>query len=128
MSKILTASSLALFCTSSCLVHANEKMEEVIVTSSRIEMPLRQIGTAVSVVTDLEIKQQGLNGLADILRSTPSVAVSRNGGAGSTTTLRIRGEEGFRTLVLIDGMDISDAAGTQAGPNFENLLSPSAGG
>ena len=72
MSKILTASSLALFCTSSCLVHANEKMEEVIVTSSRIEMPLRQIGTAVSVVTDLEIKQQGLNGLADILRSTPS--------------------------------------------------------
>ncbi|MCZ6830460.1 MAG: TonB-dependent receptor [Gammaproteobacteria bacterium] len=123
MNKLLNASTLAICCASPCLIQANDKMEEVIVTSSRIEMPLRQIGTAVSVVTDQEIKQQGLISLADILRTTPSVAVSRNGGPGSTTGLRIRGEEGFRTLVLIDGMDISDAAGTQVGPNFENLLS-----
>ena len=35
---------------------ANDRLEEVIVTSSRIEMPLRQVGTSVSVMTAEDIQ------------------------------------------------------------------------
>jgi vitamin B12 transporter len=102
---------------------AGNKLEEVIVTSSRIAMPLRQVGTSVSVITQQEIVQRGFNSLYDVLRSQPSVAVSNPGGAGNATSLRIRGEEGYRTLILLDGIDISDASAPQVGPRVEHLLS-----
>jgi vitamin B12 transporter len=36
--------------------------------------------------------------------------------------VRIRGEEGYRTVVLLDGIRIDDPAGTQIATNFANLL------
>ncbi len=123
MEKLATTVVLASACTLSPFLSANEKMEETIVTSSRVEMPLRQVATAVSIVTNDDIKNLGLIDLAGVLRTQPSIAISNTGGVGATTTLKIRGEEGFRTLVLIDGIDISDTSGTQTGPNLENLLS-----
>src|SRR6185369_13458960 len=61
--------------------------------------------------------------VADILRSLPSINISSNGGVGKTTSLRIRGEESYRTLVLIDGMNISDTTAPQVSPRFEDLMS-----
>ncbi|QFU75642.1 TonB-dependent receptor [Halioglobus maricola] len=102
---------------------ANSKLEEIIVVSSRVEMPLRQIGTSVSVITETDIQARGFNSLYDVLRTQPAIAVSNSGGAGSATSVRVRGEEGFRTKLYIDGIDVSDTSGTQIGPKFENLLS-----
>jgi vitamin B12 transporter len=101
----------------------NPYLEEVIVTSSRIEMPLRQVGTSVSVVTREKIQQRGFNSLHDILRSQPSIGVTNAGGAGKATSLRIRGEESYRTLVLLDDIDISDTSTPQVTPRMEYLLS-----
>lgn len=104
-------------------VYGNDKLEEVIVTSSRIEMPLRQVGTSVSVLTGDEITALGFNSMIDALRTMPSVGVSNNGGPGKVSTLRIRGEEGYRTLVLMDGIDISDTSGPQFSPRMDQMLS-----
>lgn len=98
-------------------------LEEVVITSSRIPMPLRDVGTAISVINAEEIRQRGFNSLADILRTQPSVGASNTGGAGGATALRIRGEEGFRTKVLVDGIDITDTSGTQFSPRMEQFLS-----
>jgi vitamin B12 transporter len=106
----------------STVVFANSALEEVIVSSSRIEMPVRQIGTSVSVINSEEIELRGYNSLTDILRTQPSVSVSNSGGVGKTTSLRIRGEESYRTLMMIDGVDVSDPTGTQVGPRLENFL------
>ncbi|TQV83991.1 TonB-dependent receptor [Exilibacterium tricleocarpae] len=99
------------------------KLEEIVVISSRIAMPLRQVGTSVSVLDAAAIDARGFNSLADVLRTLPAVAVSSNGGIGKPTSLRVRGEEGFRTLVLIDGMDISDPTAPRVGPQAQHLLS-----
>ena len=93
MNKVSRFSALAIACAAVNPVFANDKLEEIIVISSRVEMPLRQIGTSVSVVTQQDIQQRGFSSLFDI-------AASNTGGAGKATSLRIRGEEGFRTLVL----------------------------
>lgn len=97
--------------------------EEIIVTSSLIPIPLRQIGTSVSVITETEIDAHGNLSLVDILRQMPAIATSNNGGAGKATSLRIRGEEGFRTLTIFDGMRLSDPASTQVGTQLEHLMS-----
>ncbi len=98
-------------------------IEEVIVTSSRVPIPLRQIGTSVSVMDELEIEARGNQSLTDLLRQMPSVSSNSNGGIGKTTTVRIRGEEGFRTLTYLDGMRLQDPSAPQITTDFSQLLS-----
>lgn len=102
---------------------SNSVLEEIIVTSSRIETPLRQIGTSVSVLNAEEIAANGSTSLIDVLRTLPSISVTNTGGAGQVSNLRIRGEEGYRTLTLIDGIKISDPSVTQVQPQLEHLMS-----
>jgi vitamin B12 transporter len=98
-------------------------LDEVIVTSSRIPTPLRHVGTSVSVLTEEEIKSHGNLALVDVLRQMPGIGSTGGGGAGQPTSLRIRGEEGFRTLTLFDGMRLLDPSLPQIGPQIEQLLS-----
>jgi vitamin B12 transporter len=102
---------------------SRDKLEEIVVTSSRVPMPLREIGTSVSVITQEEISQLGFNSLFDVLRTQPGVAVSNGGGPGAVSSLRIRGEESYRTLMLLDGIDISDTSSPRVEPRVEQLLS-----
>lgn len=101
--------------------------EEIVVTSSRVPIPLRQIGTSVSVMDEFEIEAHGNLSLTDVLRQMPAVGSSSNGGIGKTTAVRIRGEEGFRTLTYIDGMRLQDPSATQIGTNFSQLLTDGIG-
>jgi len=96
-------------------------LEEIIVTASRIPQPLRRIGSSVTVLTDTEISAHGNLALSDILRQQTAIASSRNGGAGQPTGLRIRGEEAYRTLMLLDGLRLGDPSGPQIGPLPEHI-------
>lgn len=95
---------------------------EHVVVSSRVAEPLRELATSVTLITQEEIELRGVVNLADLLRVQPGIAVSNSGGAGAVTSARIRGEEAFRTLVRIDGVDISDPSGTQVQPQLAHLL------
>ncbi len=117
---------LALLGAGICLsTHAQERLDEIVVVASRSEMPLRQVGASVSLIGSEEIELRGYPLLADLLRTQPGIAVSNAGGPGKQTALRIRGEEAFRTLVLIDGVNMSDPGGSQVQPQTENFLSGS---
>lgn len=105
----------------------DETVEEIVVTSSRIPRPLSQIGTSVSVIDAEDIEAHGNLSLVDVLRQMPSISTSNSGGAGKATSLRIRGEEGFRTLTLFDGIRLTDPSSTQVGPQLEHLLSSGVG-
>ena len=100
-----------------------ETLEELIVVANRIPQPIRQIGTSVSVLTEDMLQAHGNFSLANILRQSPAITVTTNGGMGATSALRIRGEEGFRTLTLIDGLKISDPSAPQVFTPFEHILS-----
>jgi len=120
------ASAVALLTTLPAWADTNtdtHPLEEIVISSSRIAMPLREVGTSISVIDAAEIRARGFNSLQDILRSQPSVAVSNNGGPGKVSSLRIRGEEAYRTRIMVDGIDISDTSAPQVGPRVEQLLS-----
>jgi len=104
---------------------AQSRPEEIIVTSSQLPTPRRQLGTAVDVLDGPSIELKGDDSLTDILRTQTGIAVSNNGGSGKSTTLRIRGEEGYRTLLIVDGLRMVDVAATQVTPDFSTLLTTS---
>lgn len=87
------------------------RMPELVVTASRIAVPSREVGSAVTVVTSEDIERRQVRFVADVLRDVPGVAVSRSGPVGAFTQVRIRGAEGNHTLVLIDGVEVNDPSG-----------------
>ncbi|WP_231757377.1 TonB-dependent receptor plug domain-containing protein [Microbulbifer elongatus] len=123
---VASAASVPAFATTTDTASVTERaipdLETIIVVSSRQSEPLRQVATSVSVLEEADIKARGFMSLADVLRSVPSVSVSNSGGMGKVTTMRVRGEDGFRTLVRIDGVDISDPTSTQGGAHIQHIL------
>ena len=122
MYKLSTATLFTLTSVAAIGAHADNKLEEMVVTSSRLEMPLREVAASISIVTKEDIELRGFSTVANTLRYEPAVSVATNGGIGSATEVRIRGERGFRTKVYLDGIDLTDTSSPQAGPNFGNLL------
>ena len=102
-----------------------ERPEEIVVTSSIIQTPVRRLGTPVSVIELDEIELRGYHDLADVLRTQAGIGVTNSGGPGKNTVLRIRGEEHYRTLLMIDGVKTLDPSATQVAPSFDGLLATS---
>ena len=73
-------------------------------------IPLDRVGSAVSVVTGKDLERHQVQNVQDALRSLPGVSVSRQGGPGNLTVVRIRGAESRHTLVTIDGVEVNDSA------------------
>lgn len=102
---------------------AETKIEEVKVISSRSDFTLRQMGTSVTVLDQVDIEALGYNDVPSLLRTVTGIGVSNSGGAGKQTSIRVRGEEGYRTQVRIDGMKLTDTSATQAQPQVQHLMS-----
>ncbi len=86
-----------------------------------IAAPIARAGSAVSVITREEIEQAGQNSVAEILRASPGVSFNSSGGFGSSTDVRIRGAESQHTMVLIDGVPVSDTTSTRNAFDFTTL-------
>jgi vitamin B12 transporter len=99
--------------------------DEIIVTSSLVPQPKREIGTAVSVLDFGEMQLRGYTEVADVLRTQPGISVSNSGGVGKSTSVRVRGEESYRTTLIIDGVRAADASAPQVSPDFGSLLATS---
>lgn len=104
------------------LENPNSDLESMTITASRIAQPLRQVGSSVSVLTTKDLEVKNYLSLSDTLRTLPSVRASNSGGLGKNTAIRIRGEESYRTLLLIDGINVSDTTSPQIAPRFDHLL------
>lgn len=104
------------------LFASEKRLEEVVVTSSRTEVSQRSVGVAVSVIDQDDIAKMGFLSLTDMLRTQPGIAVSNAGGLGKQSSVRIRGEESYRTLFVIDGIELSDPSDLQMSARSEHLL------
>lgn len=91
--------------------HAAEsyRAQDVVVTASRVEQQLADVNMSVSVITKEDIAEMsGTKTIADLLESKiPGIQVKNDGGQG-IDRIKIRGEDAFRTLVMIDGQRISE--------------------
>ncbi len=96
--------------------------DAIVVTATGTDLNKNESGQAITVVDRGLIETRQSLSVADLLSTTPGITVSRNGGLGQPTALRIRGAEGDQTLVLIDGVRVNDVSATGGGFDFGNLL------
>jgi len=83
-------------------------MEEVVVTASRLEEPLKYAPDSVTIVTSEEIKKKGKQTVIDVLRDVPGISISQNGSFGGSASIYLRGTQNAHTLIMIDGVRVGD--------------------
>lgn len=98
------------------------QLEETVVVASRVQTPRDTLGLSVSTIDRTDLSLLGYVTIDDILDLQPGVTVTNTGGFGKASTVRIRGEEGFRTRIQLDGIDIADPSSPQISPRVEHLL------
>ncbi len=103
---LLSASALA-FDFSAAFAEEARLLDPVEVTGLR-PVEADQATVSVSVLTADDLAVRASPNPADQLRAVPGAAVSRSGSLGGLTQVRLRGAEANHTLVLFEGIEISD--------------------
>jgi len=101
----------ALFSMPSASAQSDDEASKTLPPVSVVGLrPIAPEDVTVSVTildqTDLAVRDTPF--LVDQLRAVPGLGVSRNGAAGGLTQVRIRGAEANQTLVLVDGIEVSN--------------------
>lgn len=96
-----------------------DRLDEVVVTASRVEQPLSDVLAATTVFTREDIERLQPVSLHDLLRGTPGVSLTNSGGPGKQTSLSLRGTEYDHVLFLIDGVRMGSA--TAGAPAFQDI-------
>ena len=98
-----------------------EELEEVIINSSRIDIPFSENSRTIIVITAQEIQTSGVTNITDLLQQFAGIDVRRRGTVGMQSDLYIRGGSFDQTLLLIDGIKVEDS---QTGHHTMNMALP----
>jgi vitamin B12 transporter len=126
LASLLGRAALASFAAMPILAAAPALAEDIVVAPVTVEatrLPVTQAeaGVAISVLTAQEIEAAGHRNVADALETLAGVTIVRNGPAGGVTGVFIRGLNGDRVLVLIDGVPVNDASAPGGAFDFATL-------
>lgn len=117
-----TALTLPHLALAAVATDAPNEVDQVVVTAGRADDKLSEVPVSMTVITAETLRERQVVVISDILSRTPGVTVTRNGGVGGSTQVRIRGAESEQTAVLIDGVKLNDPSSTGGGYNFATLL------
>jgi vitamin B12 transporter len=92
---------------------------EVVVTATKTEIPIKQVTSAVEVITGEQMQQRKVKTVAEALRWAQGLSVNQSGGPGTSVDVRMRGGTPEQTLVMIDGAIVNSA--TLGNYDFANL-------
>jgi vitamin B12 transporter len=98
-----------------------DTLKEVIITSSRIDLPFKENSRTILVITAKQIKQSAVTNITDLLQQVAGVDMRRRGVSGMQADLYIRGGSFDQTLLLIDGIKVEDP---QTGHHTMNMALP----
>ena len=95
----------------------------ITVTATGNRLAIAETGQSISIVDADEIASVQGPDLTRVLERLPGVTLTRNGGLGNFTGMRVRGADAEQLLVLIDGVRMADVAAPGGGYDLGNLLS-----
>ena len=125
MSKIKRAIPLAASVVFLSHLTLADQVEETVVVADRVGTAIESLAVSVNVVDRELIDALGSATLPQLLRSQVGISATQTGGIGAVSGIRVRGQDAFRTRVLIDGIDISDPSSPQIAPRMEHILAGS---
>ncbi|MFP6900146.1 MAG: TonB-dependent receptor plug domain-containing protein, partial [Opitutales bacterium] len=83
-----------------------EELPEIVSVARRVDMPRREVGGIISVITRDDLNRARQPFVLDALRRIPGLRVARTGGPGQSAKLYLRGAEPRQTVILVDGVSL----------------------
>jgi len=97
------------------------ELEGIVIESAGLSpQDAATLGSASTVITGEELERRQIRHAGEALRTVPGLALSRSGGVGSQTQVRIRGAEANQVKVLIDGVPVNSLSAGDF--QFDTLL------
>lgn len=105
------------------IVVADYKADPALITVVATGSPRRidQTGQPITVLTAADLARLQGPDITRALEQVPGLTLSRNGGPGAFTGVRLRGSDSEQVLVLIDGVRVEDVSAPGAGFDFGTL-------
>lgn len=100
---------------------------EITVLATGLWSRVDESGQAIAVIGDDELRAVQGPDLVRVLDRLPGATVTRNGGLGGFTGLRIRGSASEQVLVLVDGVRVNDPSSPGGGFDFGTVAAQSIG-
>ncbi len=119
MNKSIIASLIGLAFNHVAIAADNINLDNVVVTASRIPQTRESVIADVTVIDAEEIQRAGQATFVELLQTQPGVEISSNGGAGSNSSIFLRGTNSNQVVVLVDGLRINSI--TDGRTNFGNI-------
>ena len=116
-----TALSVACASLFSTAVFAEQPLDPLVVSVTRSEQSSAKMTGTSLVITSQELQEKAIQTLPEALDRIAGIPVVNNGGLGSLSSVYIRGQEGKRTLLLVDGVRYNDPSSLQ-GPVWESIM------
>ena len=96
------------FVLATCHAHA-EPASTVLVTATRTPQALADVISDSTIIDAEQIARTGAGSIIDLLKRQRGIEVTRNGGAGSSSNVYIRGANSNQSIVLVDGVRIGSS-------------------
>ena len=93
--------------------------QNVVVTAGRQVQLAKDVLADNVIITSEQIAKAGSESLVDLLQQQRGIEISRNGGAGTTSSVLMRGGSNAQNVVLIDGVRYSSS--TVGGASWETI-------
>ncbi|WP_404341111.1 TonB-dependent receptor domain-containing protein [Pseudoalteromonas mariniglutinosa] len=87
-----------------------QSIEHITITANKFAQSINDTLATVSVIERADIEKSNVRDLPAILNTIAGVDIVRNGGFGQKSDAFVRGASAKHTLVLIDGVRVSDAS------------------
>jgi vitamin B12 transporter len=89
-------------------VHAQDAINNVVISASRTEQRIQDALPATTLITRADIDRAQAVDLPSLIRNVTGIEIVQNGGVGTVSSAFIRGAESRHTLVLVDGVPINN--------------------
>lgn len=100
---------------------AQAPSEVITVVATGNPLAIDKSGQPITVITADQLATLQGPDLTRALERIPGLALSRNGGTGAFTGVRLRGSESEQLLVLVDGVRVEDVSAPSGGFDFGTL-------
>lgn len=102
-------------------LYATTTDEVVVYGATKSNQSIQDVTSNVSIISGAELENKQITTISQALNLVNGVSFTANGGMGKTSSVRIRGFDSKRALVLIDGIRYNDLTSTVGAP-FEHIM------
>jgi vitamin B12 transporter len=103
------ASAISLALVTSAYAAESVQTPQVLVTASRLPQPASDVLSDHQIISAEEIANAGQVSVAELLQKTHGIEITSNGGAGTVTSVLMRGTTNAQSIVLVDGVRIGSS-------------------